>query len=77
MLSCDFNRRSGRGILIRRIQSLFHERTVETTAGTANLTGMAFLPAYVEHGVRMLSDDEVGASVERVIAHVVNPEWAL
>ncbi|MGM0753233.1 MAG: NAD(P)H-dependent oxidoreductase [Bacillota bacterium] len=41
---------------------------------TANLTGMTFLPAYVEHGVRMMSDDEVVVSAEKVAAHVVNPE---
>ncbi|MCA1061835.1 NAD(P)H-dependent oxidoreductase [Rossellomorea sp. AcN35-11] len=41
---------------------------------TANLTGMTFLPAYVEHGVRVLNEDEVIASAERVAVHVVNPQ---
>ena len=44
---------------------------------TANLTGMAFLPAYVEHGVRTLSNDEVAASAESVAEYVVNAELKL
>ena len=41
---------------------------------TANLTGMIFLPAYVEHGVRFLNENEIMKSAERVAAYVVNPE---
>ncbi|MCC5802847.1 NAD(P)H-dependent oxidoreductase [Rossellomorea vietnamensis] len=36
----------------------------------ANLTGMTFLPAYAEQGVRMLSDEEVSISAEKVAAYV-------
>ncbi|MCA1059724.1 NAD(P)H-dependent oxidoreductase [Rossellomorea aquimaris] len=39
---------------------------------TANLTGMRFLPSYVEHGVRMLSDDEVAISADQVARYVVD-----
>lgn len=38
---------------------------------TSNLTGMRFLPAFVEHGVRVLSDEEVAASAEKVAGYVV------
>ncbi|MBW3110775.1 NAD(P)H-dependent oxidoreductase [Bacillus sp. MCCB 382] len=41
---------------------------------TANLTGMRFLPSYVEHGVRVLNDEEVADSAEKVAGYVVDED---
>lgn len=36
----------------------------------ANLTGMRFLPAFVEHGVRMLNQEQVVESAGELIRHI-------
>lgn len=36
----------------------------------ANLTGMRFLPAFVEHGVRMLNQEQVNESADALIRHI-------
>ncbi|MEW4282308.1 NAD(P)H-dependent oxidoreductase [Priestia koreensis] len=41
---------------------------------TANLTGMAFLTHYVQYGSVVVGKDEIAASAERYVKHILNPE---
>lgn len=41
--------------------------------GMANLTGMKYLPYFALHGARMLTDDQVQESAERLVQHIYDP----